>query len=426
MPRTIFITGTVKADCLRIRDTLRRRFRQSIIQVNDGSNRVEDGVLLVQAIDIRGEASRRAEGMLEEKSGLRTEFLLEATRILSSPKALERPKAFEQALADVTAKSREILGDTAFVFLLRDDRHDKPDLVCAVSGESDKLPQMLTSLLNAQSSLRSELTEMIQRGEESFLPDLSESSEPREFIRAIREFGFRSMMAVPIKQDGEIYGEFFTLSSAPRQFNESHHAIAGELAQAMAVSVRHARFIAQLEERANKDVMTGLYNHGFFVEVLAREAARAERHEELSLAMVMLDMDDLKRLNESQGHIAGNEALKHLSSCILESVRKEDFVFRYGGDEFAVIVPGADLKGGLAAGEHILASVATRTPPSSATFVGPITLSIGVAEYERGQGSDKGAESLVRDADAALSEAKKSGKNNMKAYRPDLAAGDGD
>jgi diguanylate cyclase (GGDEF)-like protein len=131
-------------------------------------------------------------------------------------------------------------------------------------------------------------------------------------------------------------------------------------------------------------------------------------------------------LNESQGHIAGNEALKHLSSCILESVRKEDFVFRYGGDEFAVIMPGADLKGGLAAGEHILASVATRTPPSSATFVGPITLSIGVAEYERGQGSDKGAESLVRKADAALSEAKKSGKNNMKAYRPDLAAGDGD
>jgi diguanylate cyclase (GGDEF)-like protein len=425
MPRTIFITGTVKADCLRIRNTLRRRFRQSSIQVNAGSNLIEDGVLLVQATDSGAEASRRAEGMVEEKTGLRAEFLLEATRILSSPKALERPKAFEQALADVTSKSREILGDTAFVFLLRDDQNNTPDLVCAVSGESDKLPLMLTSLLNAQSSLRSELKAMIQRGEESFLPDLSESSEPREFIRVIREFGFKSMMAVPIKQDGELYGEFFTLSPTPREFDESHLAIAAELAQAMAVSVRHARFIAQLEERANTDVMTGLYNHRFFVEVLAREAARAERPEKPPLAMVMLDMDDLKRLNESQGHVAGHEALKHLSSCILESVRKEDFVFRYGGDEFAVIVPGADWERCLAAGAHILESVRTKTPPGSATFVGPITVSIGVAEYERGQGSDKGAENLVKNADAALSAAKKSGKNQMKAYRPDLAAGDG-
>ena len=153
-------------------------------------------------------------------------------------------------------------------------------------------------------------------------------------------------------------------------------------------------------ERSHIDHLTGLYNQRFFHEVLNREASRAKRHR-LPLALLMIDVDDFKRVNEVHGHPAGDYALKTLSDILLSCVRREDFVFRYGGDEFVVVLPHTGGQGGMHVAEHIRNRV--ESAEIAPTLGLKMSVSIGVAEYEIG----KGVESFVKRADQALYRAKR-------------------
>src|SRR5439155_1043739 len=219
-----------------------------------------------------------------------------------------------------------------------------PRLQSAVSTRPDELPQLLNSLINVKSEIKTGLEDLNQSGEAVLIVDLSKLRLPEALGRLTQQFGFKSMVAAQIRKDDEIYGVFITLSSAPNEFDESQLILSVELAQVMARSVGQARLIAQLEQKANTDALTGIYNNRFFHEVLARQVARADRHL-LPLAILMLDVDDFKRVNDVHGHMAGDAALKSLSGILQLSVRREDFVFRYGGDEFGIILPDTDLQG---------------------------------------------------------------------------------
>src|SRR5437867_1033685 len=411
MSPIIFITGAAKADCLRIRDVLRRRFRQSVIQVNVGADVDKDGVLVVSDSAGAGFVPPGAADKLEKKIH-RAQFLLETARILASPKTLDR------VLWDAAEKSKEALGDTAFIFLLEDS---ELRFHSAVSTNPDLGPQILKSLVNESEIVRTELQNLIQNAAAVLIADLSKV-EPRELGCWTQQFGFKSMIAAPIKKDDEIYGVFITFSSAPNEFDESQLVLSTEFAEAMARTISHAKTITHLEQKANTDALTGLYNKRFFHEILLREVARAERHR-VPLALLMLDMDDFKRVNDAYGHIAGDDALESLASILQSAVRREDFVFRYGGDEFGIVLPDTDLQGGAHVGEHIRNRVETSDLVPAAGLKGMITVSIGVSEYEAGLG----CEMLVKRADDALLEAKKSGKkNNVRVYRAAASQGQPD
>jgi diguanylate cyclase (GGDEF)-like protein len=399
MPRTIYITGAAKADCLRIRDILRRRFRQSVIRVNENSDLVKDGVLVSPS-----HAGAVADAGTLEKKIQRAEFLLETARILSSPKALD------QVLWDVVEKSKEILGDTAFIFLLRDN---KPELRCAASTQPEQLPLILEALVNLKSQIKTQLHDVIQSGEALLLADLPTLDLPRELQMLVAQFRFKSVMAIPIRKDeeDEVFGVFITLSSAPKQFAEWQFIVSVELAQEMARSIAHADLIAQLEQKANTDALTGIYNNRFLTEVLAREVARAERHR-TPLAMLMMDVDNFKRVNDDYGHVAGNEVLKSLATILQASVRREDFVFRCGGDEFAVVLPDTDVQGGFRVGAHIRSRVEAADLVPSAGLKGAVTVSVGASEYE----PSLGVELLMKRADEALYKVKRGRKNNVAIY----------
>ena len=181
---------------------------------------------------------------------------------------------------------------------------------------------------------------------------------------------------------------------------------------------------AAVEPQSHTDSLTGLYNRRFFDAILQREASRAERHR-LPLTLLVLDLDGFKRINESYGHIVGDEALGSLAKLLQESVRKEDFIFRYGGDEFAIVLPQTGLGGGMQLGEHIRSRVEiahTAEPIKVA-----ITVSIGVSEYElpgeqRGPteaepGRTQAVRMLVQQADQALDKARRDGGNRVEGYR---------
>jgi diguanylate cyclase (GGDEF)-like protein/PAS domain S-box-containing protein len=171
----------------------------------------------------------------------------------------------------------------------------------------------------------------------------------------------------------------------------------------------------ELRHRSERDPVTGLYNRRHFELELYRATRLAERHESGG-AVILLDVDDFKVVNDSRGHLSGDQALRDLGEAIAATVRDSDVVARLGGDEFAVLLPNVDRSGAIAAGKKVLE--ATR----AALRVWGSSVSAGTACFDR----DDGFESLrvVGAADHALYRAKRMGGDRMEiAIADDFAQG---
>ena len=186
---------------------------------------------------------------------------------------------------------------------------------------------------------------------------------------------------------------------------------------------------AQLRDLAVKDTLTSLYNRRYFFYRLNSEIQRSKRYGR-TLSLIIADVDNFKRYNDRYGHLAGDKLLRGLAETMLGNIRRSDakpsyevdIACRYGGEEFAVILPEAALVQGVAAAERIRVTVETsgamtvaeriRKEVEKSQYEGVIgvTISMGVASYPD-HGTD--AESLVKAADDALYEAKRTGKNKV-------------
>ncbi|MFT0623175.1 histidine kinase N-terminal 7TM domain-containing protein [Ectopseudomonas guguanensis] len=193
-----------------------------------------------------------------------------------------------------------------------------------------------------------------------------------------------------------------------------------KLAEALALSEERLRTISslheQLREQALCDPLTGLYNRRYLDEFFERELARAQR-ENLPLALALIDLDHFKKLNDECGHLVGDDVLKAVAQHLLGNLRSTDAVFRIGGEEFLLILPGAD---SCEAVERLQGICAQLAVSDIATRGGDqrVTLSAGLAHWpEQGQALDE----LLQVADAALYQAKRDGRNRVCAL---LADGD--
>lgn len=177
--------------------------------------------------------------------------------------------------------------------------------------------------------------------------------------------------------------------------------------------LRHASDIdrAQWHERAIRDSLTGLYNRVSLSDSFRRLAAMDERHESSQIAALMIDIDFFKAVNDTYGHPTGDVVLQRVAQCISRNVRPSDFAFRYGGEEFLVLVSSADKDGALLAAQRIRESVANAVdePPA-------VTVSIGVAQRRSGEPQ----EALTARADQALYDAKERGRNRVEVSKVEL------
>jgi diguanylate cyclase (GGDEF)-like protein len=160
------------------------------------------------------------------------------------------------------------------------------------------------------------------------------------------------------------------------------------------------------------DALTGLGNHRAFQEELARQLDYATRAN-TSLSLFLLDVDDLKKVNDGHGHATGDQLLAAVGWAIMATLRRNDRAFRVGGDEFAILLPGADIDTGLAAARRILASALNGGDPSRP--IEPFSVSIGVSSFP--VPSSQGT-LLYRQADAALYWCKRHGRTNAVSYDP--------
>jgi diguanylate cyclase (GGDEF)-like protein len=181
------------------------------------------------------------------------------------------------------------------------------------------------------------------------------------------------------------------------------------------LAIENAR-LRELYGRARQDSLldglTGLGNHRAFQEELARQLEHAGRSGS-RLALVLIDVDDLKRVNDERGHSSGDQLLSAVGRTVLGSLRRNDRAFRVGGDEFALILPGADIDTGLTVARRILAGALSGGDPSRPTDA--FSLSIGVSAFPTP--STQGS-LLYRHADAALYWCKRHGRTNAAAFDP--------
>jgi len=171
------------------------------------------------------------------------------------------------------------------------------------------------------------------------------------------------------------------------------------------------RIIKQLKETAVTDGLTGVANHKSFVERLAVEFNRVQRYGS-GLSLMMIDIDTFKEINDTHGHVAGDAVLKMIASIIKGNVRQSDFAARYGGDEFALILPETSIEKAYKVGEKLRRRVESTPIGLNEKTAVRVTLSIGVASY---LSSMRDPQDLVQKADEALYMAKKAGRNKTFA-----------
>ena len=168
-----------------------------------------------------------------------------------------------------------------------------------------------------------------------------------------------------------------------------------------------------LEELALLDGLTGLANRRRFDMALANHSNHAARYAR-NLALLILDIDYFKQYNDIYGHVAGDRCLQQIGQ-LLQAMpnRVGDLVARYGGEELTIILPDTDLVGAMGCAERVLAHVRQMQIPHEGSPLGQITVSIGVAVQTPGNAADSTPVALIKQADAALYQAKKNGKNQV-------------
>jgi diguanylate cyclase (GGDEF)-like protein len=230
-----------------------------------------------------------------------------------------------------------------------------------------------------------------------------------------------SLLAVPILHHQEIMGVLYLENNAVAgAFTEQRLEVLHLLASQAAISIENSRLYADMEQRiaartaelkamSLRDALTGVANRKAFNERMAEEMARMLRNGQ-PLALLLLDIDHFKSVNDSYGHLVGDECLARVGAALAGTRRVNDFVARYGGEEFTILLPNTDLAGATLCAERALDAV-RGIVLEIGVIRHPITASIGVALAQPDAIID--ATSLIACADQRMYDAKFGGRNRI-------------
>lgn len=193
------------------------------------------------------------------------------------------------------------------------------------------------------------------------------------------------------------------------EYRAQRQWLALNFSQRLAAAIFIIRLLESLREQSIRDPLTGLYNRRFLEESLAREIFRVERTGSM-IAVMMLDIDHFKQFNDIYGHDAGDVVLQEIAKVLQKSVRREDIVCRYGGEEFAIIMPVTSKETAIKRAEIILERIRHLEIHYKGNLFRKITISIGLAFFPVNGTS---GEEVLQAADAALLEAKKAGRDRL-------------
>jgi len=361
-----------------------RRLDSAVAAVGTGDF---DVPVSVDSVDEVGRLGASFEAMrLQVRSTMRATA---ARATVATELSLAQP--LEAALSKVCDELRSSIGvETALILVNASDMSDP----FAVAGEGRQVA--VDGFLDGNGPLGEGYR--LSRAGAVMLCATAASAEAR--------LGVREFCVAPLRIGSHVHG-VLAVAGRDVMFSSGDTDLVASTAEHISLALERYRFLAAVQRQASVDDLTGLYNHRFLVDSLGQQIALAERLE-ASLAILMLDIDHFKVLNDTHGHHAGDLALTSFAQTLLGTVRRADLAARYGGEEFVVVMPDTSASEAFIVAEKIRAAVAATDvllrdqPPVR------MTVSIGVAAYPEDTTS---AAELISLADQALYRAKRDGRH---------------
>lgn len=230
------------------------------------------------------------------------------------------------------------------------------------------------------------------------------AADPAE-AALLRAAGMRGLIMLPLMAKGEAIGLVELTSCAPPTSDPGRITLARTMAHEAAMALENARLYETARDLADRDPLTGFFNHRYLHERLSEEIVRAVRYRK-QLSVLMLDLDDFKLVNDTFGHVYGDRVLAHVAERIRSTLRASDVGGRYGGDEFAVILPETGRDEAVRVAERILEALRVSPFAAEGRSPFPVGASIGISTHPD---DGRTATDLISVADLGLYDAKDAG-----------------
>jgi diguanylate cyclase (GGDEF)-like protein len=248
------------------------------------------------------------------------------------------------------------------------------------------------------------------------VPDIDTHKKPviRKSQRAFAEnYETKNCAIVPLVCQDRVVGVLNLADKMNgRSFDSGDIALIELFSQLIGASIGNIKLFEKMQRQATTDGLTGLVNHKTFYEVLEKELWRSRRYGG-QISLIMIDVDNLKEVNDAFGHRAGDKVIKEVSKRIKKCIRQIDVAARYGGDEFAVILLNTSIIDANVVAKRMIDIVAN-TPATWNKEKITLSISIGLGQYD----AQASPEDITSRSDQALYAAKQAGKNTVRIFEP--------
>lgn len=312
----------------------------------------------------------------------------------------------EQLYEAIHSAAAQLMPSEAFVITILNESSQEIDVVY-LTDHKGRAPLVSTP---ANSGLSGQL---LATGKSIYIEDFLQGVEFETYKYGDEE-EVRSILAVPLKrQDGKVFGMLSAQSYQPSVYSADDQTMLELLAAHAATALDNARLFGEVQRLAITDPLTGLYNRRHFLEAAQIEFERALRYDR-SLSLMMLDLDQFKEVNDTFGHLTGDQVLIQVATRGRDTLRNIDILGRFGGDEMVVLMPETELRTAYQVAERLRRNIC-EPPIRVADLSLNVSASIGIVAVD----SDcPDLKALLARADQALYTAKNSGRNRTSIWSP--------
>ncbi len=276
-------------------------------------------------------------------------------------------------------------------------------------------PFLLNKIVSLNQNPPSPMVMAVKSGHIILVGDIDTHKKPiiRRSQRAFAEnYKTKNCIIVPLICQDRVVGVLNLADKIDGNYSRGDVALIELFSQLIGASIGNMKLFERIQHQAATDGLTGLANHRTFYEILEKELWRSRRYGG-PISLIMVDIDNLKKINDTCGHRAGDRVIREISRRLKACIRQIDTAARYGGDEFAVILPNTSLADATVAAERMVDSVST-APINWKRQQIALSISVGLGQYD----SESSPEEITSRSDQALYTAKQAGKNTVRIFEP--------